>query len=194
MVFFILSKLSEDVKGLLGQRLYRLRTEATPIIFLSLRCFCWLFICGCVLCQIEPWEEGKSFSWKHVCRITVIMFQVCEFQNDCMYNWPGKWWNLYSHDHLEISLYVLLMFLRFGKKQEAWQIRTWQIFPVCCKSCSRSFWSSHAGDHVAMNVKVGSERRGLCWLYINTEQQLTETKKIFFCKHDISHSIQNTQF
>lgn len=72
-----------------------------------LRCFCWLFICGCVLCRIEPWEEGKSFSWKHVCRITVITFPVCEFQNDCMYNWPGKWWNLCSHDHLEISLYVL---------------------------------------------------------------------------------------
>lgn len=147
ILFYVLNGILHTVKvewgreGIIGPKtLLRLRTEATPIIFLSLRCFCWLFICGCVLCRIEPWEEGKSFSWKHVCRITVITFPVCEFQNDCMYNWPGKWWNLYSHDHLEISLYVLLMFLRFGKKQEAWQIRTWQIFPVCLpKSCSRSF-------------------------------------------------------
>lgn len=120
--------------------LLRLRAEATPIIFLPLRQFCWLFICGCVLCQIELWEEGKSFSLKHVCRITIAMLQVCEFQNDYMYNWPGKWWSWSSHDHLEIFLHVLLVFLKSGRKQEAWQIRTWQIFPVCLpKSCSGSF-------------------------------------------------------
>lgn len=39
--------------------------------------------------KLSPERKAKA-SAESMCVELVIMFQVCEFQNDCMYNWPGK--------------------------------------------------------------------------------------------------------